>query len=122
MRHLLKTRVDEGEYGAIPTINSCGRLLTSLNGSGSTIFIPGFDCESYVLISFKAVLNLFLAFIVLVACGGFCSHSVFLQLVTPSVLLGFAVPRSLCAYAYSNPKPTLPTETGSNFAQLTPRT
>ena len=30
----------------ILAINSCGRLLNSLHGSGSTIFVPGFDCDS----------------------------------------------------------------------------
>ena len=29
-------------------INSCGRLGISLRCSGSTILIPGFDCDSYV--------------------------------------------------------------------------
>ena len=29
-----------------PTTSSCGRLLHSLHGSGSTIFAPGFDCDS----------------------------------------------------------------------------
>ena len=30
----------------IPTVNSCGRLLSSLHGFGSTIFVPGFDYGS----------------------------------------------------------------------------
>ena len=29
-------------------MNSCGRLLNSLHGSGSTILIPGFDYDSCV--------------------------------------------------------------------------
>ena len=33
----------------IPTINSCGHLLNSLQGSGSSILTPGFDCDSYLL-------------------------------------------------------------------------
>ena len=28
---------------------SCGRLVSSLHGSGSTIFVPGFDCDSIEL-------------------------------------------------------------------------
>ena len=33
--------------GTIPTINSCGRLLNFLHGSGiATIFVPGFDFDS----------------------------------------------------------------------------
>ena len=32
--------------GAIPAINSCGRLSNSVHGSGFTIFVAGFDCDS----------------------------------------------------------------------------
>lgn len=34
-----------GGLGAIPSINGCG-LVNSLHGSGQTILIPGFDCDS----------------------------------------------------------------------------
>ena len=35
-----------------PTVNSCGRLLNSLHGSGFTSFVPGFDYDSHVLAGF----------------------------------------------------------------------
>ena len=30
-----------------PGVNSCGRLLHSVHGSGWTILTPGFDCDAY---------------------------------------------------------------------------
>ena len=32
------------------SISSCGRLLNSLHGSGSTILVPAFDCDSYLVL------------------------------------------------------------------------
>ena len=42
----IETQVDEGLQGTIPAINSCVRLCISLHGSGSTILMPGFHCDS----------------------------------------------------------------------------
>ena len=33
----------KASQGAVPAGNSCGRLSTSLHGSGFIIFVPGFD-------------------------------------------------------------------------------
>ena len=46
MSHNEDMKVSKGQSPG-PAINSCGRLLDSLHGSGSTILIPCFDCDSH---------------------------------------------------------------------------
>ena len=35
------------KVGPVPSGNSFGRLFNSLHGSGFTILVPGFDCDSF---------------------------------------------------------------------------
>ena len=46
MRATIKTWVDEGYQGKVPTRIRCGRRSSSLHWFGSTMSIPGFDCGS----------------------------------------------------------------------------